>query len=447
MKTYQDFEKAPDKLEFLKAAINEYKNSDEYKLAVIADEYEHQQNTTIRQYAKKLYDGAGRQVTDITSSNNRLCSNFFHRLNTQRCAYSLGNGMYFGDDGQMKQNLGADFDTRMYEAGYKALIHGISYVFWNLDKAHVFPATEFCPLWDEYDGTLRAGIRFWSIDWKKRPVTAVLYTEEGYTKYRTKDGSSGMDLAEFEPQRAYRLQVATSEADGEAIVGESNYGSLPIVPLWGSKHKQSTLVGMREKIDSYDLIQSGFANDLEDCAEIYWIIGNALGMDDNDITNFRDRMKLQHVVVADTDNSSVTPYQLEIPTNARQTFLKEIRDSIYEDFGALDVHTVAAGATNDHIDAAYQPMDEEADDFEYQIIQCVMQIEALNGWEILIPLFKRNRISNQNEQTQMVMLAAEHLDEETLLSKLPFITVDEVAKILEAKDADSYGRFGEEEEE
>ena len=220
------------------------------------------------------------------------------------------------------------------------------------------------------------------------------------------------------------------------IIGESNYGSLPIVPLWGSKHKQSTLVGMREKIDSYDLIQSGFANDLTDCAEIYWIIGNALGMDDKDIANFRERMKLQHVAVMDTDNSSITPYTQEIPSNARETFLKDIRASIYEDFGALDVHTVAAGATNDHIDAAYQPMDEEADDFEYQIIQCITQIEKLNGWEVVIPQFKRNRISNQTEQTQMVMLAAQYLDDETVLSKLPFVSVDEVKEILGRKDGE-----------
>lgn len=442
MKTWQDYEKAQDKLEFIKAAIGEYRLSDMYKIAVLADDYERQQNTTIRQYVKTLYDSTGRQVADITSSNNRLCSNFFHRLNTQRCAYSLGNGVYFAEDGY-KERFGKRFDTELNNAAYKALIHGISYVFWNLDRAHVFPATDFCPLWDEFDGTLRGGIRFWAIDWAKKPVTAVFYTEEGYITYRTRDGSNGLDLVEYEPLRAYRQSVAVSEADGEVVIGESNYGALPIVPVWGNKHHQSTLIGMRDKIDSYDLIQSGFANDLEDCAEIYWIIGNALGMDDRDIANFRDRMKLQHVAVADTDNSSVTPYTQEIPSNARQIFLQEIRASIYEDFGAMDVHTVAAGATNDHIDAAYQPMDEEADDFEYQIIQAIMQIERVNGWEEMVPQFKRNRISNQSEQTQMVMLAADYLDDETVLNKLPFVTVDEIRNILDNRVRETAGRFEE----
>ena len=443
MKTYQDYEAASDKIEFVKQAINEYRGSEEYRVALIADEYERQRNTTISQYVKTLYDPQGRKAQDITSSNNRLCSNFFHRLNTQRCTYTLGNGVYLSDE--VKARLGDDFDTVMADAGYKALIHGVSYVLWNFDRAHVFPATEFCPLWDEYDGRLRAGIRFWSLDWAKRPVTAVLYTEEGFIKYRTKDGAKGLDLAEYEPLRAYRQRIESSAVDGDRIIGESNYGALPIVPLWGGKHKQSTLVGMREKIDSYDLIQSGFANDLQDCAEIYWIIGNALGMDDNDIAAFRDRMKLQHIAVADTDNSSVTPYVQDIPSAARTAFLNDIRASIYEDFGAMDVHTVAAGATNDHIDAAYQPMDEEADAFEYQIIQAVVQIERLNGIEPETPKFKRNRISNQREQTEMVMLAADHLDEETLLNKLPFISVDEVTKVLDSKDAESDNRFDAEE--
>ena len=452
MKTYQDFEKADNIIEFIKQAINEYQASDEYKIALIADDYERQQNTTIRNYIKYLYTQTGRQVVDFTAANNKIASNFFHRLNTQRCAYSLGNGISFTNTQQVtdengtrtvdttKAALGPDFDSTVYSAAYYALIHRVSYTFWNNNKGYVFPMTEFCPLWDEYDGRLRAGIRFWSLDWQNKPATVVLYTEDGYTKYRTREGGKGLDIVEFEPQKAYLQRVAVSVADGEEVVGESNYGSLPIKPMWGSKHKQSTLVGMRDAIDSYDLIMSGFANDLEECAEIYWIIGNAMGMNDADVARFRDKLKMTHMAVADTDNSSVTPYTQEVPTNARDTYLKNIRAQIYEDFGALDVHTVAAGATNDHIEAAYQPMDEEADDFEYQVIQYVRQILALIGIDDM-PQFKRNRISNQYEQTQMVMMAADKLDDETLLNKLPFISVDEVQKVLANKDAESDSRF------
>lgn len=460
MKTYQDYEQAPNKTQFIRDCISEYMSSDEYKIAVIADEYEKQQNVTIREYTKFLYTQDGRQVVDFTSANNKLASNFFHRLNTDRCAYSLGNGVSFTrqekrmkEDGTeitvdvTKELLGNRFDNALYEAGMYALEHGRCYTFWNLDRAINFPVTQFCPLWDEFDGRLRAGIRFWSLDWNKKPVTVVFYGEDGYIKYRTREGTTGLDIVPLdENPRPYRLTVQKSVADGEEIVGTSNYGTLPIVPLFGNKNKQSTLVGMRAKIDAYDLIQSGFANDLEECAEIYWIIGNAMGMTDKDLARFRDKMKLQHIAVADTDNGSVTPYTHEIPTVARETFLTNIRNSLYEDFGALDVHTVAAGATNDHIDAAYQPMDEEADDFEFQIIQYIQQILSLMGIDD-VPQFKRNKISNQMEQTQMVALVADKLDDETLLKKLPFLTVDEVTKVLMNRDEESDSRFDEGEDE
>lgn len=440
MKTYQDFLAGQNNItRFIAAAINEYRASEDYRIALLADEYERQKNVTIRQYVKYLYDATGQRVVDYTSANNKIASNFFHRLNTQRCAYSLGNGVSFNTK-STKEKLGSDFDSRLYSAAYYALIHKVSYLFWNVDRAYVFPMTQFCPLIDEEDGVLKAGIRFWSLDWNQKPVTAVLFTEDGFTKYRTKEGSSGLDLVEIQKHRAYKVKVARNEADGEFIVGEDNYSSLPIVPLYGSKHRQSTLVGLREAIDSYDLIQSGFANDLEECAEIYWIISNAMGMTDNDIARFRDKMKLQHIVAADTDNSDVKSYTREVPTNARETFLTSIRSQMYEDFGALDVHTVAAGATNDHIDAAYQTMDEEADDFEYQIIECVQQLLKLMNIDD-VPQFKRNKISNQKEQVEMLMLVADYLDDETLLNKLPFVTIDEVKKILKNKDKADQNRI------
>ena len=458
MYTYQDFMQETDKIEAITTAITKHMNSNEYKVARDADEYDHQKNITINNYVRLIFSLTGAPVEDFTASNNKIASNFFHRLNTQRCTYLLGNGVSFSDhkeevedeDGQMtvidttKEFLGPKFDTDLKNAGYDALIHGVSFGFWNLDRMHVFPFTEFVPLWDEDDGTLRAGIRFWRVD-PQKPMIAVLYEEDGYTKYKSKS-NVGVELEETQPKKPYKITVSRSEADGEEVVGEENYGSLPIVPLWGSRLKQSTLVGMQQKIDSFDLIRSGFANDLTDCAQIYWILENCGGMDDNDLARFRDRLKINHIAVVDTDNSKATPYTQDIPYNARKEYLDEIRSGIYEDFGGLDVHTVAAGATNDHIDAAYQPLDEEADDFEYQITEFVQQILALNGIEDT-PVFKRNRISNEKEQTAMVLSAADYLDDETILRKLPFITVDEVQSILEQKLEEDEGMFETDDEE
>lgn len=451
MLTYQDMLTEPNRNAFVRKAISIHRSSDMYKTAVTADHYDHKLNETILNYIRTIFTLSGSPVEDFTASNNKICSNYFHRLNTQRCTYLLGNGVSFSDnivdvqqeDGTMtkedttKEFLGDHFDTDLKNLAYMALIHGVSFGFWNVDRLHVFPLTEFVPLWDEETGALRAGIRFWRIDAEK-PMLAVLYEEDGYTKYKADDG---LDLMPIQEKRAYRQTIRTTEADGEEVVGESNYSSLPVIPLWGSSLHQSTLVGMQSAIDSYDLIRSGFANDLTDCSQVYWILSNAGGMDDADLARFRDRLKINHIAVADTDNSAVTPYSQDIPFSARQAYLDSIRAGLYEDFGGLDVHTIAAGATNDHIDAAYQPLDEEADDFEFQIIEFIQQLLALNGISDM-PVFKRNRISNQMEQVQMVMLEAEYLDDETILRKLPNITIDEVTEILKRKDADEIAQLG-----
>ena len=442
IKTYQDFLAAVEKgeiLDFIRTAITEYMSSKDYKTALDADEYEAERNVTINEYARWIYNPSGQQVVDFTAANNKIASNFLHRLVTQRITYSLGNGISFPkEDGEetdtIKEKLGNKFDTVLFKAARYARLHKVSYLFWNLDHADFFKMTEFCPLYDEEDGRLKAGLRFWSLNWGQKPVTVVLYEQDGYTKYRTKKGSKGLDLAEYEPKRAYKQTIARNEVDPEEVIGESNYSDLPIIPFWGSSTHQSDLVGMRAKIDSYDLVKSGFCNDLQDCAQAFFIVSNALGMTEEDLAKFRDRLKLQHIAVMDTDNTDIKPYQQEIPSDARSKLLDSLYQQIYDDYGAMNVQNISGGQskTATEIDAAYQPMDEEADDFEYQVIEAVQGVLALMGIDA-VPLFNRNRVSNQKERTEMVMLAANYLDEETLLNKLPFVTPDEIDGILVRK--------------
>ena len=144
--------------------------------------------------------------------------------------------------------------------------------------------------------------------------------------------------------------VSTSEADGSEIIDGKNYDGFPIVPLWGNEEHQSAFVGLREKIDGYDLIQSGFANDLDDASQIYWTITNAGGMDDVDLAKFVERMKtVKAAVVVETGGSTAEAHTMEVPYNARQTLLAELRDGLYRDAMALDTDKITAGGGGDVI--------------------------------------------------------------------------------------------------
>ena len=224
MLTFQDFEQAQDKPGFVLEAIKHHVASKAYRIACDADLYDRQMNKTINAFVKKIYNLSGCKFPDSTASNNKIACNFFHRLNTQRNMYSLGAGVSFTDAqgnpaSDIDDKLGRHFDHDLQSAAYLALIHGVSFGFWNLDRLFVFPFTQFCPFWDEYDGTLKAGARFWRLD-NSRPLQIVLYEEDGYTRFST-DGPADTAMQEVEPKRsssrpcAKRLQTSTQRSSAK----------------------------------------------------------------------------------------------------------------------------------------------------------------------------------------------------------------------------------------
>lgn len=439
MLTWQDYEAEAARGEerkraFLSRLIDEHEASEAYRVAVDADLYDRQRNSTINNFIQQLFTSSGARVENFVASNNKAASGFFNLLNTQRNSFLLGNGVTFSGDRDTKARLGQRFDADLLEAGYYALIHGVSFPFWNNDHMIVFKLTEFAPLWDEETGALRAGLRYWCLERGQRPVMATLYEEGGTTRYKSRtNGHSSLEPLDKAP-RPYKRITTKAPADAEGVTVGENYGALPVVPLYGSRLHQSTLIGMKENIDSYDLIFNGWANDLRDCAQIYWLLENYGGMSDDDVVKFRDRLLTMHAAVADTSQGGkVAAYTQEVPYAARKALLDEIKDGIYRDFGGLDLRGVSAGQlTATAIKAAYETLNQKADDFEMQVIDCVQGILRLMGIEDT-PVFKRSIIANEPEQVQMVMQEIELLDRETALSKLPNISPDEIETILRRK--------------
>ena len=440
MKTYQDFLEVAEKsererMEFVLSAINNHKDSDLYKQAVIAKEYDAHRNVTIANFQKLLYTLNGKVIPDNYSPNYKLRSNFFANFVTQETQYLLGNGVTLKKE-ENKAKLGAGFDTRLQDAAHDALVGGVSYGFWNLDHLEVFDVTEFVPLLDEENGTLRSGIRFWQVCTSK-PLRATLFEPDGFTQYIRRNGEEMMIL---EPKRGYVAVEATSEIDGTELLAYQNYPGFPIIPMYGNHAKQSELVGQREAIDCYDLIKSGFANTVDDASVIYWTISNAGCMDEIDMARFKESMRRIGVGLVDDDGAKAEAHTIKIPVEAREALLSRISDDLYRDFQMLDVTKLQGGQkTATEINAAYQSMDNKVDQFEYCVIDFLQALFKIVGIEDE-PSFTRSKVTNQLEQTQMVLLAANYLDDETILNKLPWLTQEEVAEILKRKAAEEIER-------
>ena len=443
MLTYQDYQTALSQntvKEFIKSAINKHKSSNEYQMALCADEYNRRLNRTIIQYQKLLYKVTGEAVPDNYTANFKLRSNFFNRLITQLNQYLLGNGVTWGKE-DTEAKLGKDFDNQLEDAGEKALVHSVAFGFWNLDHVEVFSFLEFVPLYDEEDGALKAGIRFWQID-PKKPLRATLYELDGYTDYIWNTDKPDGEIVH--DKRAYILKTKSTEADGTVIYDFANYPTFPIVPFWGNKYKQSEFVGMRENIDCYDLIKSGFANTVDDASMIYWTIQNAGGMDDIDLAKFVEHMKTLKASVVDQNGASAEAHTLDVPYASREALLNRLRADIYEDFMALDTKNIADGAvTATQIEASYEPLNGKADKYEYCVIQFIDGILALAGIDDN-PTFTRSKIINRTEEIQTIIQAGEYLTEDYVAEKILTILgdADRVEELLKGKDLADMQRMG-----
>lgn len=439
MKTYQDLQSATDKPTFILAAIQEHRTSVMYRIAADAEQYDRKRNVTILAYQKLLYTMSGKAVPDNYSANHKVVSGYFNRFVTQQNQYLLGNGMTLENEAN-KNWLGVDFDQKLQQAGRSSLVHGVAFGFWNLDHLEVFKLTEYVPMFDEENGSLRSGIRFWQVD-SDKPLRATLYEEDGYTEYIKRKSN----LEVLQDKRTYRQIVRQSAIDGTQIYNGGNYPGFPIVPLWGNPHHQSELIGLREGIDCYDLIKSGFANDLDDASQIYWTLQNAGGMDDVSLAQFVERMKTVKAAVVDGDDGAkAEAHTIDVPYAAREAMLDRLQRDLYRDAQLLDVDTLSASAkTATEIRAAYQAMDNKTDQYEYCVLEFLQGIFRIAGIEDT-PTFTRDRIANRTEEMQMLLMASQYLDQEYIVKKVCTILGDPDAAegVLDRLEATDMQRMG-----
>ena len=448
MKTYQDLQEVRKKnnekelMSFLIAAINGHKSSPMYKMAIEADLYMRHKNAFIYNAVDLIEDALGQPVPVISNAVVKCASGFFPTFVIQQNQYLLGNGVTFNDK-QTKDKLGGDeFDDKLSFMGEAALWGIVSFGFYNRNKVETFKLgsidePSFVPLWDEENGSLRAGIRFWQID-PQKPLRVTLYEMDGITEYIQRKGE---EMTGLTPKTPYKQKIYSTEKDG--VIGISNggnYPAFPIVPFWGNPEHQSELVSIKGKIDMYDLISTGFARDEQEAAAIYWTISNAGGMDKKELKEFVENLRV--VRAANTsEETRIEAHTVEVPYQSRETYLNRLENDMYRDFMALNLRVISAGNnTATAIEAAYETLNNKADRYEYCVRQFIKGLLELAGVHDA-PTFKRSKIVNVAEQTNTVLAMGNYIDDRTALNLFPLISVDEVDEIRARKAEEEMGRY------
>ena len=452
--TYQDWEQTDNKESFIPLIIQRYKDSQDFSVGLEANAYFNGENTEIM--GKKLLkpevirtqteEGEKKSLTTSEVIGNRLSNDFLFRFVVQQNQYLLGNGVTLKDT-NTKLKLGRGFDTKMQECGENALLHGVSWGYWNYDHLEVISAvkdqfTGFVALLDEITSEPKVGIQFWQIG-RDKPMGVRLFEMDGVTVYRYPGTSIETTTRPIvvEKKQAYKTKTIT-DGSGASILSEENYRALPVVPLFANKEKRSELThNIKSKIDAYDRIQSDFGDNLDRANDVYWVLNN-FGGDTKDVINMIEMINKVKAVLnqgnAVGGGATAEPRTIEVPYMARSMALDLLKKALYQDYMALDMDEIKGGSlTNVAIKTAMANLNLKADRFEWQcfsFVQSILALVGVEGTDAEIIRFNRRGIVNESEVIANIYMMRADVSRQWALEANPMVNADEIPTILKERE-------------
>ena len=440
--TYQDYLAAEDKIALLCKAIEKFKASAEFVRALSASSYFRGENPTIarktilraRKIETRGTDGR-RHVRAGTEDvvGNRIGSSFLFRFVTQQNQFLLSEGVSLPEE--TKKRLGADFDHLLSRLGECALLHGVSYGYWNADHLEIIEMARaagngFFPLLDEMTGELMLGVQFWQLG-AKRPMFLRLFEQDGVTILRV----SGKQVDVVREKTAY-VRTLRRDALGDTLdVERQGYGRLPLIPLYANQEGKSELTpAIQAKIDAYDNILSDFADNLARANDVYWVLNNFSGTTEDIAEMLEEISRIKAVAnLSDGSGSGATaePHTIEVPYAARQAALNLLERALYNDYMALDMASLTVGSlTNVPIRAAMANLNLKADRYEWQVRHFMQELLTLLHLETEEIHFKRQAIANESELVADIQNMRQDIDQRTALRLNPYIADEEIGGLV-----------------
>lgn len=211
---------------------------------------------------------------------------------------------------------------------------------------------------------------------------------------------------------------------------------IPFVPFYNNRSKTGDLVMVKELIDQYDLVMSGFANDLADIQEVIFVLRNYGGEDLNTFLSELKRYKAIKVEGDSVGDGGVETMKIEIPVDARVKFLEILKKQIFisgqgvnpdpEAFGnssgvalkyLYSLLEIKAGLLETEFRAGFQ-----------QFLSLLLPCIGMDKNTEITQIFTRNAIENDAENAEIAVKSQDCISKKTLLLHHPW--VDDAEKEL-----------------
>lgn len=392
--------------------IDSRTNSERYKYFKWGDDYYNGKNTAIMNRKKQVYlgDEFG-VVTNPFMANHIIPSNYLQKIVLQLVGYLVGNGVNLDIDNYFDD----PFDTVLNKLAITARKKGEAWLYAYVDNKEIkfteIQPEQLVPIYDKY-GKLVKMIKLGQDNlW--------LYDEKQVTEYqldKNKKWKAVSTYGHYQSQQIYMGQKI-NEID-------NNFGLVPFIPLYANNEKLSDLARIKPFIDTYDIINSDFANNIDDMQDAFFTLK---GYSNNieDLTEFMKQLKQIKVVPIDEDGQ-MEKHELNIPVEARKEFLDRLDKDIFKFSMSVDTGQMSGGSlTNVAIKAMYSELDLKADQFETEVRSFLKSLvnflnQTANSNISLEDLkLDRTMIVNVEDRIEKITKLMGILSDELLLELLP----------------------------
>lgn len=358
--TTDDLQKYMTTKNFLQL-INVWEGSELYKHRVQSKAYYHGNNVLISEVRKQIYttvdsvDVGGKRVSGTVKQDNPYCSN-----------NKISNGIYadivnqpvttllndppiitFGDEPNEKfdEMVGERFGFNLREVVTMGVMQGVAYMYPEYtDKGyiyHIFDSENTLEFINLESGSVEAVLKYVKYGTLSNGIIYIIeiYTPKEIYRYVSKNTGNSMKFGE--PLVKYYITKNITYLGTTEILEDDKLTTLPIFIFRNNKNNLSELKqNIKSKIDSIDIVNSDFANNLADFQDVYLMIKNADAMTPYELTQFMESIKATKTIRYGDDGDAKIQ-SVEVPHVARKTFIDEMFLQLYKDTGIVDYSEIS----------------------------------------------------------------------------------------------------------
>jgi len=392
---------------------------------------------------------AAQLTNPLRNADFRIPHNWHQLLVNQKAAYVFTYPPTFDADAddlndRITEVLGDRFARECKDLCVEASNTGVAWLHCWIDDKKQFcfadvPSAQIIPVYGPgLDEELEAVLR-----------TYISQDENGeiITKYEL---WTDKEAAFYQKRGEHDIDIAYLNNSKTNIISH-DMGYVPFIPFYNNGSRKGDLPMYKELIDQYDLVVSGYANDLQDIQEIIFVIRNYGG---EDLNTFLSELKVYKAIKVDGDSPSsggVETMKIDIPVEARVKFLEILKRQIFISGQGVDPDPANFGnASGVALKYLYSLLEIKAGLLETefragfgQLLRMIFHYLGVSEDTKVTQTWTRNAIFNDLETAQIAQSSAGIISEKSILLNHPWVEDAEMEQEQLAEErAEEPDRFG-----